>query len=247
MNDAEARSILSVYRSGESEAQDARFEEALRLTEANPELARWWAEQQQLDRIITSKLETTNVPSDLKARLTSWEQRAVRRSAWSRGTMLLAASIIALAVLFSSWKGPFQPAVSLADYRQEMVSFIKLAPPLELETSQLARVQDWLKNSKAPSGFAVPTRLQDLEPVGCRVLRFRGRDVSLVCFKRGSGKLVHLFVLERAALPRFREAQAPQFSSEGEWTTVSWVEGGHAYLMTAQGDRATLERYLTSA
>lgn len=66
------------------------------------------------------------------------------RPTWSRGILLAAASIVALAVLFSSWHGPFQPAASMADYCDEMVSFIKVAPNLELESSELTRLKDFL-------------------------------------------------------------------------------------------------------
>ncbi len=244
MNEAEARAILSVYRPGESKAADARFEEAGRFLQTHPEVAQWWAEQEELDRLISSKLESTPVPADLRTRLTAWEQRAVRRTSRNRATMLLAASIVAAAVMFSSWRGPFQPQVSLGDFREEMVSFIKLDPSLELESGPLTRVQEFLAQAKAPAQWTLPEKLKPLEPLGCRVLRFRGRNVSLVCFARTEEKLIHLFVIDAAALPR---SDAPEFAQEGEWITVTWTQGDHAFLMTLQGDRALAEKYISSS
>ena len=247
MNDAEARAILSVYRPGESGIEDPRFEQAKCYAKSHPEVAQWWAEQQELDDLIALKLVSTPVPSDLKMRLTAWEQRSLRRTTWSRAALLLAASIVAAAVMFSSWRGPFQPAVSLADYRDEMVSFVKVTPKLELESSDLSRLQEFLAKANAPAHFNIPEKLKDLGPLGCRVLRFHGHDVSLICFERAEGKLVHLLVIEVAAVAKADGATNPQYAAEGEWTTATWTEGGHTYLVTTKGDRTLLEKYVGSS
>lgn len=247
MNDAEARAILSVYRPGESGIEDARFEQAKRYAKSHPEMAQWWAEQQELDDLIALKLVSTPVPSDLKTRLTAWEQRSLRRTTWSRAALLLAASIVAAAVMFSSWRGPFQPAVSLAQYREEMVSIVKVAPTFELESTDLAQLQDFLAKADAPARLNIPAKLKNLGPIGCRVLRFRGHDVSLICFKRAEDKLVHLFIIDAAAVAHSNAPTNPEFAPAGEWMTATWTEGKHTYLMTTKGDRALLERYVNTS
>lgn len=246
MNKSEIRAILSAYRAGEPATLDPRFQQAKAEAEADPELAQWWAEQQELDRVISAKLASAEVPRDLKTQLTAWEKRAVRRSSWNRGVMLAAASIVALAVLFSSWRGPFQPAASLAEYRDEMVSFVKLDPPLELKSPQLPRLTEFLKETGAPSQIDIPQGLHQLPATGCRTLRFRGQDVALICFKRETGDLIHLFVVDRNAFPKWRSSSGknPQFAAEGNWTTATWSDEEHTYLLTAKGTRETLERYL---
>lgn len=250
MDNAEARALLSVYRASESCADEARLEEALARTETDPELARWWNEEQELDRIIASKLTSTHVPSGLQARIASAAVEARPRGIrprWSRPVLLAAASIVALAVLFSSWRGPFQPAASLADYRDEMVSFIKVAPNLELESSELARLQAFLAQAEAPARFSVPKNLQKYEPIGCRVLRFRARNVSLVCFKLGGDRLAHLFVTGAKNLRTSGSASAPEFALEENWMTATWSEDGQTYLLTVKGDRAALEKFLSTS
>lgn len=244
MDKSEIRAILSAYRSGESETSDRRFEEARAQAEADPELARWWAEQQQVDRVIALKLQSTRVPADLKARVTAWEKRASQRSSWNRAIMLAAACIVALAAFFGSWRGPFQSTPSLADYRDEMVSFVKLTPPLELKSEELSRITAFLDQSRAPADFTLPGDLGQMEPIGCRVLRFRGHDVALVCFKRSDGRVAHLFVTDRAALPHLPRFAGRDYATQGEWMTAAWSDGDRAYLVAVQGDRATLEKYL---
>ncbi|HEV8184949.1 MAG TPA: hypothetical protein VGP40_03265 [Chthoniobacterales bacterium] len=249
MDEQEARSILSLCRAGDAGIDDARLEEAMRKAEADPELARWWNEEQELDRIIASKLAFTHVPAGLKERVSSKVEirPSTIRPIWSRGILLAAASIVALAVLFSSWRGPFQPAASMADYRDEMVSFIKVAPNLELESSELTRLKDFLANAEAPASFTVPRRLQQYEPLGCRVLRFRGEDVSLVCFKLGGDKLAHLFVTTAKTVRTGGRASAPVYEAEEGWMTATWTEGDQAYLLTVKGDRAALEKFLSTS
>ncbi|MDQ6622423.1 MAG: hypothetical protein M3Y86_02910 [Verrucomicrobiota bacterium] len=240
---------MSTYRAGEAPLDEARVQEALRKAEADPALARWWSEEQELDRIVAAKLATTPVPAGLKARLTpTLETKApMARSTWSRGLLLAAASIVALAAFFGSWRGPFQPAASLADYRGEMVSFIKVAPSLELESADMTRLKQFLAKANAPAGFTVPKNLQRYQPLGCRVLRFRGRDVSLVCFKLGGDKLAHLFVTDPKMVRTSGRASTPEFAEEDGWMTATWSEDGQAYLLAVKGDRAAVEKFLETS
>jgi hypothetical protein len=246
MNDKEIRSLLGLYRAGETPA-DARFEEAKTAAENNPELARWWENEKQLDRAIAAKLSDIRLPAGLAARLTAPARATeLARAPWRRSLLLAAATIVALAIIFGSWRGPFQPADSLANYRGEMVSFIKLAPALELKSNDFAQLTDFLKRTGAPSNLALPAGLQNAEPIGCRTLRFRGHDVALVCFKRSNGQLAHLFVLPRAALPGLPGKGERDYAQENDWMTAAWSEGEDAYLLMVQGDRADLEKFFSA-
>lgn len=245
--DAELRRILSVHRGDDSELGDPRFVEARKQAESDPALGEWWTQEKEVDRMIGAKLSSVELPADLKARLLSPRKVVEGPRSWSRAALLAAACLIALAVLFGSWRGPFQPAVSLADYRDEMVGFIKVDPTLEMKSPELAKVTDWLQKNRAPSRITLPKNLQSLEPIGCRTLRFRGRDVALICFKRKEGSLLHLFVIDRAALPEVAKRNGPLISAEANWMTAAWAEGDHIYLMTLQGDRQTIESYLSDA
>ncbi len=248
MDRAEIRAILSAYRPGDPEMDEARFQQAKAAAEADPELARWWAEQQEFDRVIASKLASAEVPRGLKTQLTAWEKRTAQRSSWSRGVLLAAACIVAAAVFFSSWRGPFQPAASLADYRDEMVSFVRLQPPLDLKTSDAARAIAFLKENGAPVPASLPQRLRELEAAGCRKLRFRGHDVALICFKREDGELIHMLVIDRSAFSRWAgNSKDPQLGTENGWSTATWMDDEHAYLLTTKGSREVIERYLSTS
>ncbi len=248
MDNPELRSLLGIYRADDADAADARFDEARAEAKNDPALAQWWAEEQELDALIGAKLQSAHLPVGLQARIL--ERRApvlAHRSTWGRKVALLAAAIAVCAVIFSSWRGPFQPQNSLANYRDEMVSFINVAPSLELETNDLQKVNNFLAQTDAPANFAIPEKLRAMEPVGCRTLRFRGHDVALVCFKRGDGKLLHLFVVKRAAFPRLARGGVRDYSAQGDWMTATWADEKQAYLMMVQGDRAALDKYFENS
>jgi hypothetical protein len=110
----------------------------------------------------------------------------------------------------------------------------------------LGEIRSWL-GQRQVTDVAVPPRLASLDPVGCRILSFRGRSVSLICFRRSEKNLAHLFVVDRAALPKLKSGAAPVFGTEGKWTTVSWVEKNRAYMVAVQGGREVAARFLPRA
>lgn len=244
MNREEARKILAVLRLGERDKLDPFFAEALRQVESDPELARWFAEEKEFDRAFTASLTTLPIPPGLRTRIRAAGVRPTeRRMDWWKRGVLAAAAIVVLALLLQWLRSP---APSLDEFRGEMISFVKLAPPLELETTQVEAIRKFLSRAEAPvpETTGIPPGLKELDPAGCRVLFFRGHKVTLICFKRGNGKLTHLLVLDRSALPQLAEREAPKFASEGDWMTAAWQQGEHAYVLAAQGDRALLEGYL---
>ena len=246
MDSKEVRAILSAYRAGDASADEARFAEARRQAETDGELAQWWQDEQELDHLIGEKLGQINVPAGLKARLLEPQIRSLpSRSPWTHRLATLAAAIVLLAVFFGSWQGLFQPATSLAEYRDEMVSFVRLDPSLDLKSSDLTSVSTFLKTNGAPSEIAVPPPLQALKPVGGRTLRFRGQSVALICFLRGPNELVHLLTVDRKAMAKTKHTREnPEFVAEGEWMTAMWSDENHTYLLATKAPRETLAKYL---
>ena len=115
-----------------------------------------------------------------------------------------------------------------------------------MQSRNLGTIKSWLAQKEAPPP-EVPSRLAALQPVGCRVLSFRGHEVTLVCFQREGNRLAHLFVVDRAALPDLKPGAAPAFNQAGEWTTASWAEKDRAYMIAVQGNQAAVQRYLPDA
>ena len=246
MNRAEAQKILSAYRPDDADPADPFFAEALRAAAEEAELSRWWVQEQIFDRAIAGKVHRMPVSKELKSQLLRSRSAIIPfRARWAPGIALLAAVLALLAVIFGYWHTSPSPAASLADYRDEMVSFVRFMPPLDFETSELTQLLAHLEKTGAPVDLALPAKLRTMEPAGCRTLRFRGHDVTLICFKRADGRRAHLFVMKDAALPRMPGASGREIAATGEWMTAAWSEGGQTYLFALEGDRHALERYFT--
>ncbi len=248
MDEQQVRLILQAYRPGAQDKDDPDFVAALQETALNPELARWFAEEQAFDQAMAAHLDAVPAPFGLKTRIlaqakapaTSWGSR------WIIGLAGVAALLFLLAQVIAFWRNGEPASATLPDYAKEMVSFVKLDPSLEMESHDLGTIKNWLERKEAIR-MEIPQGLAALEPVGCRILSFRGHDVTLICFHREGNRLAHLFVVDRAALPKLRPGEGPVFSTEGEWTTASWSEKDQAYMITVQGDRAAVQRYLPDA
>ena len=94
MDKAQAKEILLSYRPGRDDTLDPQIAEALRLLDQDPELARWFVEQQRADEVIRARLRAAPVPADLKQRILA-EQKIVRPDfAWRRPVLIAAAAVV---------------------------------------------------------------------------------------------------------------------------------------------------------
>jgi len=248
MNEQEARLILQACRPGEMDRNDPEIAGALRQLAGTPELARWFAEEQAFDRAISAHLAAIPAPFGLKTRLLA--QAATPSTSTGSRWLIGLAGVAALLFLFAQvaafWRTSAPVADSLAGYSSEMVSFIKLDPPLELMNPDLGAIGAWLTQKEALRP-EVPPHLTTLPAVGCRVLSYRGHKVTLICFRREGGGLAHLFVVDRTALPRLKPGGAPFFQRNDGWTTATWADNDRAYMLAVQGDEAAAQRYLPDA
>ena len=102
MNNQEAKLILQAYHPGGRDASDPLFAEALEQARRDPELQKWFADEQALDSRIQSKLRTAVlVPRDLKSNLLAL-RKINRPVPWWFQPMKLAA---AAAVVSADWPG----------------------------------------------------------------------------------------------------------------------------------------------
>ena len=155
------------------------------------------------------------------------------------------AVLILLAQVISVWRGSGQHSGLLSDYEQEMMSFVKLQPPLEMESLEIGPIKQWIAERKAPLA-EIPPGIAAVETMGCRILSFRGYSVTLICFCHGQ-TVAHLLMVDRAALPTLKPGSAPVLASQGDWTIATWADQ-HSACMIAVHDRpAAARRYLPHA
>jgi len=246
MTEREARLILQAYRPGVG-PDDPEVAAALQEAARNPELSRWFAEEQAFDRAIAAHLGNLPAPFGLKTRILAQLRPPAAAARWSWAVKLAgAAALLFLLTQIVSLFRPAAPRELVSNYAREMVSFIRLGGTLDMKSDDLGQIEGWLSKRDAAPGF-VPPRLAALQPLGCRLFSFRDQTVTLICFKRDNDRLAHLFVVGRAALPQMKAGAPPVFTSVGDWMTASWVENDRVYMIAVQGDRAAAQHYLPSA
>jgi hypothetical protein len=249
MTEEEARLSLQSYRPGLDGPNDPQFAGALRMLDENRELARWWEEEQAFDKAIATHVAALPEPFGLKTRILARAAapQRFRFARWMVGLAGAAAVLFLLAQVADVWRNTKVASVALPDYADEMVSFVKMPPPLELMSSDLSAIEHFVSTKDAIVPADMPPRLAALDPVGCRILSFRGHDVTLICFKRDNGGLAHLFTVDRSVLPQVKPGDPVAFERAGEWMTATWSEKDRVYMIAVEGDEATARRFLPDA
>jgi hypothetical protein len=246
MTKEEAKRILAAYRPGDQDRLESDFAEALQETERDAELARWFADEREFDRAVAAHLKSVTVPFGLKTRiLANVAPRAATKSRWVAPLAVAAAALFLLAQLISVWRGSAQHSGSLSDYEQEMMSFVKLDPPLEMQSLEIGPIKQWIAERKAPLA-EIPPGIAAVETMGCRILSFRGHPVTLICFCHGQ-TVAHLLMVDRAALPTLRPRNPPTLAGEGDWTIATWADQHYAYMLAVHDKPAAARRYLPHA
>ena len=235
MNNEAAKLILQGYRPGGQDANDPRFREALEQTQRDPELARWFANEQTLDRQLSTKVRAAlRPPPHLKSQLLA-QYKVIRPHAWWRMPVwqVAAACLALLATLGVLWLKPATPQTFSA-YLSEMADFAahKL-DRLDLMSRDVTEVRRWLAERDVHGDFVIPAGLEGRPSLGCRVLEWKGHKVSLICFELENKQVAHLLVVDSAAFAD-APADSPVFKQIGDMATVSWGRAGKTYILASK-------------
>ncbi len=237
MNNEEAKLILQAYRPGGQDASDPRFREALEQAQRDPQLARWFANEHALDSRISAKVKAAiKPPAHLKSQLLA-QRKIVRPVAWWKmpaWQLAAAACVTLLVTLGVLWLKPAGQA-EFAAYRSDLADFAghKL-DRLDLMSRDVAEVRRWLAQKESHGDLVIPAGLDGRPSLGCRLLKWKGKKVSLVCFEMENRQVAHLLVIDRTA---FKDVptESPVFNQVGEVATVSWSRGGKTYVVASKG------------
>lgn len=244
MNNEEAKFILQAYRAGGQDANDPQFAEALNQAQKDPEVAAWFAQEKSLDTAISQKLKAYPVPPSLKSGILAGRKVVQLRPAWQRPVVwALAASVAFLITFFALWPN-LNPA-SLGSYRKEMAARLTDGHYLlQMTNEDMTKLRQYLATQAGHSDFVLPAGLEGKPGVGCQVLDWNGKKVTLICMRTDQSGFVHLFVINRTDLPNPPPQGAPLFAKAGDWMTAAWTLGDKSYLLTGRTDRDTLASLL---
>jgi hypothetical protein len=237
MNRERAKEILAGYRPHKDRATDPEFAQALALLERDPELARWFENEQALDAALRRKLQEIPVPAGLEARILAGPPRRLRRAGWWREPAFLAAAAAVLVVIgFSAaWLAPRKPA-TWSDYQANVVGEVTEPYDLNIKTPSHDQVRQSMAAAGYPADYRIPPALSDYPVEGGLRLRWHGHKVSVVCFGSDEDHKpdVWLIVSDRTSLPGAPAGAAPEFEVIGKSRTARWADEGHFYIVATQ-------------
>ena len=199
MDEQQARLILQAYLAG-AERDDPEVAEALREVAGKPELARWFAEEQAFDRAMAAHLEAVPAPLGLKTRILANATAPAQARQWSWAVKLaaVAALLFLAAQIVSLFRASAAASNRVPEYASEMVSFIRLAPPLEMKSHDLGCDQRLARAkrsgadgcSASPGGVAaggLPDVVLPRPKGGADLLSTRRRSARASFCRRSSG------------------------------------------------------------
>ena len=249
MDKRQAKFVLQACRDAGRDVRAPQVTEARAWLERDPELAGWFEEEQAEDRSLARKLREIPVPEDLRANILS-RYAAVSPGAEANPTrrrfvtLALAAAVVVLATVVILMLRPARPAVDLAAFRREMQASVSGGVRLSFNHPDAVQLQQWLQEQRGVSGYAIPAGLRAQPGIGCRSWTWNGRAVGLICFKIENGKAVHLFIVERGAVPDAPVDASPRLVKSGGWSSAAWSEGETLFLLVGEGSPDALSRFL---
>lgn len=230
MTREEAMDILLLYRPGSGDDHDADVKAALQLTEGDPRLKQWFEEHCAFQKAVRSKLRSLPVPADLKQSILA-SQKIIEPVAWWRSPVALAAAaMIVLLLALAPLLKPRSSENRFSDFASKMSGTVQREYRMDVESSDLRAVRNYMASRGSPADFEVPQELQNIELAGGGFLRWRNQPVSMVCFRKADQEMVYLFVLNSAAVVD-PPPETPVRADQRGLPTKAWKRGDRIYLL----------------
>ncbi|HUA39057.1 MAG TPA: hypothetical protein VMA35_11750 [Candidatus Sulfopaludibacter sp.] len=238
MNNQEAKLILQAYRADGQDASDPLFAGALEQVRRDPELQKWFAQQNSLDVRVQARLEMAiPVPRGLKSDLLALQKishPAPWRPWWFHPMKLAAAAAVVLLLGLAAFFLYPRPQTRLVSFRATMAHYsAQEQGHITFESHDLAKIQEWLQGQGTETNFDLPAALPGRSAQGCRVVDWNGHKATMLCFIL-DGEHMDLFVLDRTGLPDLPDNGTPQYARAGGLMTAAWSKGGKVYLLTGE-------------
>lgn len=246
-----AKQILSAYRPGGQDSQDADMREALALCRADAGMQGWFDEEQTIDRGMTHVLKSIHAPEAGLTAVLKLQQLSPNAPKPARRHLPWLGLAAGLILLFSlvHFLRPMSDAPLTAEglTPQETIAYLAdTAMPLDYYNKEMPDVSHWLSDRQAPSFSALPAGLQDARPNGCRVLLdAEGNPVSLICMQF-AGERVHIMVMSEHT-PLAQSLSKEQWEEADGWKQYSWNAGGQTYVLVSKGDVTKIRDAMTPA
>jgi hypothetical protein len=249
MDNREAKFILNAYRPGGQDASDPRFAEALEQARRDPVLEQWFKKSIAFDATVTEKLRAVAAPVDLRENILAGVKIS-RPPRWSNRfiKLAIAAALISMAIVGSLIWHETRPT-HLAGWQNQALtvisSLVKNESSFDVQSHNPAELVSWLRSNRAPAAQALPVNLGKLESLGCKTFSWNGTPVSVICFMRPDGGLIHFVATAATPATDHIGNGKPTLLRRGNWTTATWREGDKIYMLAIEGSPEQLRPYVS--
>lgn len=248
MDNDEAKVILSACRPHGQDAGDPVFAEALSQAEHDPELRQWFEAERAFDQAVSGCLGQIPVPADLKHHILAGHRIGRKPEPARKFHLPLAmAASIALTFGLGYFAGNLNQDAgefSLADYRESMIEVVGAGIEFDVRSSRMEELTDFVALKSAPSAKNLPGSLADDSVMGCKIVSWNDRKVSLFCFRNKAGQIVHLFVADvKDSLLAGRDTTGKVIAEVNNLPTLSWEDEGYQYLLAGHTADTDLSQY----
>ncbi|MEM6886175.1 MAG: hypothetical protein AAF571_14195, partial [Verrucomicrobiota bacterium] len=133
-----------------------------------------------------------------------------------------------------------------SEFRAEMVNIIQSGFELDVRSGNTEELDMWFMQHSSPLIDSEAAQGLAQHAMGCKTLQWDGKPVSLMCYRLGEGKVVHLFVmdLENEAIGGLPLEETKLLAQVNALNTASWQEEGKAYLLVAHNPGTKVTPYL---
>jgi hypothetical protein len=249
MDSREAKFILSAYRPGGQDANDLRFGEALEQARRDPLLQRWFDDSVGFDLAMTDKLRAITAPAELRQNILAGVKlsRASRRNDRFAKWAIAAALILSAALGSLIWHNT--RTAHLAGWQSQALdvisSLVRDESSFDAQSNQAGELLGWLRANHAPAAQKLPDNLDKLSSLGCKTFSWNGVPVSVICFMRPDGGLIHL-VMTNAPVHSGRVLNGePLLVQHGKWAMATWREADKVYMLALEGSPEQLRPFLS--
>ena len=249
MTNKDASFLLGACRPNGADSRDPEFSAALAQVARDPGLQAWFEDQRRVDSAIAARLQSAPVPADLRSRLLTGG-RVSRSVPWASARRLWAiAAMFALFAGIGSWvwvESRPQPGQWEDQTFATLSGILSGREKFDAQSPSVTDLQQWLRARGSPSATAaLPARVQGLASLGCKIISWNGHPVSIICFHGPGGDLVHLAMVDRAALESPPPEGHPVYGSKEGWRTASWSQGDTAMMLITKAPESQLRALLS--
>jgi len=244
MNNDEAKFILGAYRPGGHDSGDPVLAEALEKAQRDPALRVWLEREQAFDTAVSAKLRAVQPPSGLRDAILAGAKVSRSRPTWVRPLWVGLAAAIVLALTLWSLR-PYTSAdggFSTEGLARFAALDVRGDHAGAVHANRAGVVGAWLQDPTNRLLAGIPADTARLQADRCRVVRFAGRDVFEICFKRDA--VFHVYISPRRNSDSASDTAAPMFREHGTLASVSWGDARNIYVMVTDAGVDALRRIL---